>query len=140
MSTTTTTTTTTLRDTIVTETAFIGTKSNSLINVEYSSNGSSSITSSEQLSSQIGRTYHADFTNKAYVSSLNNLASYNIDYYIGNSNVSSNVITTNNGTIIDFYNKYDQSLWGIQSYEGNVIKLNKNDFSIIKKYENFDFP
>jgi hypothetical protein len=147
MSTTTTTTTSTLRETVSTETVLIGTKSNYLINVEYSANGASiahsnsnSSEHSELIGSQIAGICYADSANKVYISSINNLSSYSIDYYIDEKTMSNNLITDNNGSIISFYNKNDKSLWAIQSYDGNIVKISPSDFSVIKTYENFDAP
>lgn len=147
MSTTTTTTTSTLRETVSTETVLIGTKSNYLINVEYSANGASiahsnsnSSEHSELIGSQIAGICYADSANKVYISSINNLSSYSIDYYIDEKTMSNNLITDNNGSIISFYNKNDESLWAIQSYDGNIVKISPSDFSVIKTYENFDAP
>lgn len=147
MSTTTTTTTSTLRETISTETVLIGTRSNYLINVEYSENGASvahsnstSSDHSELIGSQIAGICYADTTNKAYVSSVNNLGSYSIDYCIGEQIMSNNLIIDNDGIIINYYNKNDGSLWAIQSYDGDVVKISPSDFSVIKTYENFDAP
>ena len=111
MSTTTTTTTSTLRETISTETVLIGTRSNYLINVEYSANGASiahsnstSSEHSELIGSQIAGICYADTTNKVYISSVNNLASYSIDYCIGEQMMSNNLIIENDGMIISYYN------------------------------------
>lgn len=146
MPTTTTTTTTTLIPTTTTEIVLVG-SGNNLFNVEYSTNGAS-VVYSKDLGSLVAGITFAEKTNKAYVSTISNVCSYAVSYY---ANSSSNTYTTSetyevisspntDGNLISTYRKDDNSLWAVQSYNGKVVKMNPDDLSIIKTYDNIDAP
>ena len=140
MPTTTTTTTTTPMPTTIIETVLIGTKSNTLYNVEYNANGAS-IVNTEQLGSAVASVIYGEKTNKAYVSTYANLYSYAISYYNSGQDIQ-NVLSVSNddASIISTYRKSDDALWEIQSYNGKVVKINSLTLAVIKEYSGFDAP
>jgi len=138
---TTTTTTTTPMPTIIKETVMIGNTTNGLFNVEYSSNGSSTIAYTEALSSPIMSIVYGDGTNKAYVSTQNNLYIYNVSSYVSGTEISRILTITNtDNNIIGIYRKSDNSLWSLQSYAGKVVKMDPSTLFTLKEFYGFDAP
>lgn len=135
----TTTTTTTLMSTKTTEIALVGNGDN-LVNIEYSTN-SASIIRSENLGSSVAGVIFGEQTNKAYISTVANLYSYNISYYVDSDETQRMIDVTNaDGDIISTYRKNDNLLWALQSYNGKVAKMNPSNLSIIKTYNGIDAP
>lgn len=138
---TTTTTTTTPLITTIKDTVLVGTPASNIVNVEYSANGASVVNTEVLDSSPVASILYAEKTNKAYVSTSNNLYSYEVSYYVNSSSVSKLLSVSNDdGTIISTYRKADNSLWGVQAYEGKVVRMDPATLSILDTYKEFDSP
>jgi hypothetical protein len=123
------------------EVVLVGTSNNALLDIEYDTN-SASIAHSKNLNSPVAGITFAENTNKAYVSTTANVCSYAISYYANSASEMYQVLSVPNtdGAIISAYRKSDNSLWAIQSYNGKVAKMDPDDLSVIKTYDNFDAP
>jgi len=88
-----------------------------------------------------------------YITTPYYLYRYGVDVfaYNGNEDWSDNYLGTDylselysvpneDGVIISLYNQYDDSLWSLDSYSGNVIKMDPEDFSVQGLFGDFASP
>jgi hypothetical protein len=127
--------------TTIKEVVLVGTSNNALVDVEYNTN-SAGIVHSKDLGSPVAGIIFGENTNKAYISTTANVSSYAVSYYANSASEMYQVLSVANtdGAIISTYRKSDNSLWAIQSYNGKVAKMDPDDLSVIKTYDNFDAP
>jgi len=79
-------------------------------------------------------------TNKIYVSLQNDLRIYSGDKFI-DSYKNSQYFSLGNNTDNRLMVLYDTScIWAVESYNGKIVKMNKDDLSDIAEYSGFDAP
>lgn len=119
---------------------WVGTQYGQLIEVEYT-NSEAKIGYSNTFGSQVNDILMIPEENKMYVSTNENLYIYSISDY---ANVSSRELVAQVSNLstnsVDYYDSFSDTVWGIQAYNGKVVKMNRNTLEVITEYKGFDAP
>lgn len=111
-----------------------------LANIKYDRE-SASFTYSEDLGSPVNNVAIDADSSRAYVSSNNFLYRYSSDQYAGSNDREVAQITSvaNDGrAVISLY--HGGFAWAVESYDGNIVKLDATDLSEMGRYSGFDAP
>jgi len=90
--------------------------------------------------SKINYILNSEDSNKIYVSEQSNLKIYNGDKFLNSSEYSEYFSLGNNDNSTVIVSDDVDCVWGVESYNGKITKMDKDDLSEIASYSGFDAP